>query len=104
MCVHTDVPVCIFVCFYMCVKLFLYMHSDTMNTTHQARSETMPNIGPGLFFVGDSMDDVIPIIHRSVSVARLRYVALLPLAPCCKVGSCSDNPFTCRGRHYVNKM
>ena len=28
MCVYT-------VCFYMCVKLFLYMHSDTMNTTHQ---------------------------------------------------------------------
>ena len=64
MCVHTDV--CIFVCFYMCVKLFLYMHSDTMNTTHQeyvkmtpyeavfgqkTRSETTPNIGPGLFFV-----------------------------------------------------
>ena len=85
MCVHT-------VCSYICVKLFLYMHSDTMNTTHQesikmtpyeavfgqkARSETTPDIGPGLFFVGDSMDDVIPIIDRSVSVARLRYCSLL---------------------------
>jgi len=48
----------------------------------KARSETTPNIGPGLFCVGDSMDDVIPIIHRSVSIAILRYVALLHLFIC----------------------
>ena len=68
------------------------------------RSETAPHIGPGLIFVGDSMDDVISIIHRSVSVARLRYVALLPLAPCCNVGSCSGNPFACRGRHCMKTI
>ena len=38
--IHTDV--CIFVCFYMCIKLFLYMHSGTMNTTYQESIKMTP--------------------------------------------------------------
>ena len=40
--IYVCIQMYVYLCVSMCVKLFLYMHSDTMNTTYQESIKMTP--------------------------------------------------------------